>query len=439
MASIAIYVGLHHLLHYALINKTRPSLLFAMGSFAAGLYDISCMGLYSSMSISQSTPWQQMQSFSLALLILLLFNWAISVSGKRKSVVDYILSAYFLFHAFIVAVYPGSDLWSGVPSIKNVSLFGNFPITYYEMAGNSLTDLLHYVGLLVGVYTLFIFIRFLFPKNREFSIPIIVSVIIMTLAGTNDLAVSSGWLSSIYITEYSFTFLVLALAYNITREHIRAEEKLRGTVKERETLLKEVNHRVKSNLQTVSGLLSLQEAFTSDEEVIEVFRKNRNRIRTMAFIHETLYQAETMTEIDFDQFVRKVSSSLFLSYGTDPDLVDLKLEIQDTKLIMDTAIPCGLIINELISNSLKYAFPDGRRGEIGIRFEGNAERFTLTVRDTGVGLPPEVDLGSLQSMGLQIVMNIGEQLGADISLSKKEGTAFEFSFKEYREAGSVMY
>jgi two-component sensor histidine kinase len=439
MASIAIYVGLHHLLHYALVQKAKPSLFFALGSFSVGLYDISCMGLYNATSILQARPWQQLQSFSLAMLIFFLFNWAISISEKKKWLLDYGLSAYFLFHAFIAAVYPGQDLWSGDLSIKYVSLFGNFPITYYEHAGSHLTYIVQYAGLLTGVYTLYIFVRYMYPINKELSVPIIASVLVMTLAGINDLAVSNGWMSSIYITEYSFTILVLTLAYNITREHIRVENKLWVTVRERETLLKEVHHRVKSNLQTVSGLLSLQEAFTTDEQVLEVFRKNRNRIRAMALIHETLYQSDSMAEIDFGQFVRKISNSLLLSHGTDPDLVDLKLDVQNTNLVMDTAIPCGFIINELLSNSLKYAFPNARKGTVGIRFEGDPEKFTLTVRDNGVGMPKELDLGAPQSMGLQLVMNIGEQLGANITVSKKEGTAFIFSFREYREAGSVMY
>ena len=165
-------------------------------------------------------------------------------------------------------------------------------------------------------------------------------------------------------------------------ERKQAEEQIKSSLKEKEVLLQEIHHRVKNNMQVITSLLSLQSDTIKDEQYADMFRESQERIRSMALIHETLYQSEDFANIDFDGYLRTLINSLFISYGASPDKISLKIETNDLSLELDYAIPCGLIINELVSNSLKYAFPDERKGEIKIVLQEISENeMELTVSD----------------------------------------------------------
>ncbi|HAJ57985.1 MAG TPA: hypothetical protein DCP31_00900 [Cyanobacteria bacterium UBA8543] len=243
---------------------------------------------------------------------------------------------------------------------------------------------------------------------------------------------------------------------NITKRK-QAEDKIKTSLVEKETLLKEIHHRVKNNLQIISSLLRLQSRQTQDLHTLELFKESQNRVQAMALIHEKLYQSSNLAQIDFLQYITTLVDELFRSYdahrqgitfkvnvnSVEMDLAHLSTKTHTTDntnpsfLVIDTAIPCGLMINELVSNSLKYAFPNKRRGEIFISFNFRElplvtpvkeYQFVLIIRDNGVGLPEDLDVGNTKSLGLQLVYRLTKQIGGSIELNRHQGTEFIIIF-----------
>lgn len=211
----------------------------------------------------------------------------------------------------------------------------------------------------------------------------------------------------------------------------QAENQIKASLNEKELLLKEIHHRVKNNLQVISSLLNLQLAQVKDKQAKEMFREGRDRIRSMAFIHEGLYRSERLSDVDFAGYVRSLTGSLFRSYGISSNAVSLKINAGKSVLGIDTAVPCGLIINELVSNSLKHAFPKGRKGEIFIdlHWQGG-NRFVLVVGDNGVGFPEDVDFRNTESLGLQLVCTLTNQMDGTIELDRRGGTKLTIAFTD---------
>lgn len=220
---------------------------------------------------------------------------------------------------------------------------------------------------------------------------------------------------------------VLAV-HDITEQKI-AEKMLRESLMEKVVLLKEIHHRVKNNLQIVSSLLSLQATVLQDQKIVKLFQESQNRVRSMALIHEMLYQSNDLAKLDFAAYVNNLINSLFQSYGAASRRVTSAIAIPDSRMDIDTAVPCGLIITELVSNSLKYAFPDNRGGIVQVNFSRSGENATLRVSDDGIGLPPNFDLQSTPSLGLQLVQRLARQLGGKVEREQTEsGTAFRVNY-----------
>jgi PAS domain S-box-containing protein len=221
---------------------------------------------------------------------------------------------------------------------------------------------------------------------------------------------------------------ILALARDIT-ERKKAEAQIRESLHEKEVLLKEIHHRVKNNLQVIYSLLNLQSGSIRDPRDRDMIRECQNRIKSMAIIHETLYQSRDLARVNLANYIRSLADNLFRSYGVNGEAVRLDVRVSDVYLGFDTAIPCGLIINELISNSLKYAFPEGREGRISIDLHPeDHDRYALTVRDDGVGLPPDLDFRDTRTLGLQLVTTLTDQLEGAIVLHRERGTEFKITF-----------
>lgn len=212
-------------------------------------------------------------------------------------------------------------------------------------------------------------------------------------------------------------------------EQVRAEDQIKQSLREKEVLLREIHHRVKNNMQVISSLLALQAGYTEDEQANQMFRESQNRIRSMALVHELLYQSRDLARIDFVQYVHKLSRHLLHSYLTDAERIRLDIMADALFLDIDMAIPCGLIINELISNALKHAFPNGKEGAIRVELhtDGNGLS-TIIVRDNGVGLPEDLDVHQTETLGLQLVTSLAGQLNATIGLLRHPGTTFEIRF-----------
>ena len=212
-------------------------------------------------------------------------------------------------------------------------------------------------------------------------------------------------------------------------QRVEVEKRLTASLREKEALLKEIHHRVKNNLQVVSSLLGLQSRAITDVETRRMFEESQNRIYSMALLHETLYQSEDLSRIDFPEYVRQLADHLFKSYGVAGERIRLRTVLEHSSLNLDAAVPCGLIINELVSNSLKYAFPDGREGEIRIDLRGQPGGLAkLVVADDGVGLKNEIDWTTTRSLGLRLVRSLAQQLGAKIEVRPHGGTEISLVF-----------
>ncbi len=214
-------------------------------------------------------------------------------------------------------------------------------------------------------------------------------------------------------------------------ERKKAEEKLKTSLLEKEVLLREIHHRVKNNLQIISSLLNLQSRHIEDAAALDMFQESRNRVRSMALVHEKLYRSEDLAKVDFGEYVRSLGSHLFMAYGVSSKSLELDVNVKDVFLDINTSIPCGLIINELISNSLKHAFKDREKGRISVGLKSNNNgQFKLVVSDDGVGLPKNLDVVKTNSLGLQLVTMLIEQLQGKFAIDKKHGTSFEIIFKK---------
>ncbi len=195
----------------------------------------------------------------------------------------------------------------------------------------------------------------------------------------------------------------VVIAYSDISERKQAEENLKQLLMEKEILLAEVHHRVKNNLQVVASLLNLQTEGLEDERILKFLQESHARIQSMTLVHEQLYRSKEYARIEFGTYIDQLATSLFNLYQINPDRVRLKLVAENIFIDLERAIPCGLLINELMTNSLKYAFPGERRGKITVVLQEKADEMTLRYHDDGVGLPPSFDLEKVQSLGLQLV------------------------------------
>jgi PAS domain S-box-containing protein len=218
-----------------------------------------------------------------------------------------------------------------------------------------------------------------------------------------------------------------------------AEKRIRSSLAEKETLLKEIHHRVKNNLQVISGLLNLQSHYIDDESVRSIYKESQNRIKTMALIHEELYQRDDLARINLAEYVRDLTQNLLASYMVKKGSVELVLDIPDMELNLDTAIPCGLIVNELVSNALKHAFTEEVAGKIAVSVARDGEVYSLVISDNGKGFPEGVDFRKVKSMGMQLVTVLAEQLGGNVQYSGTSGSTFTVTFKEYQESGTEVH
>ena len=221
---------------------------------------------------------------------------------------------------------------------------------------------------------------------------------------------------------------ILAIGGDITQRKI-AENEIKSSLVEKNTLLQEIHHRVKNNMQIISSLLNLQIKYVDDGKAVDVLKESQNRVKSMAMIHDKLYMSEDLTKINFVEYIKSLVSNLFYSYNID-ETIKPKLEIDMISLNMETAVPCGLIISELVSNCLKYAFPDGMIGEIYVSLRSVKDNYELIISDNGVGLPEEFDINNTKTLGLMLVNSLTEQIDGKISINRDNGTLYRIIFKE---------
>jgi two-component sensor histidine kinase len=212
-------------------------------------------------------------------------------------------------------------------------------------------------------------------------------------------------------------------------ERFRLEQEIRASLDEKEVLLKEVHHRVKNNLQVISSLLHLQSQHTQDHASVQMFRESQNRVRAMALVHERLYRSRDLARVDFTDYTETLATHLFSSHQVDSDRINLAVDVVGVKLSIDAAIPCGLLLNELISNCLKHAFRGKARGEIRIELLPLGDgKILLSVCDDGVGLPPGIEPQSGETFGMQLIALLVAQLRGSIQVNRDAGTTIRIVF-----------
>ena len=226
---------------------------------------------------------------------------------------------------------------------------------------------------------------------------------------------------------------IVEVTQNIT-EQKKTEELIQASLHEKEILLKEIHHRVNNNFQIITSLLNMQESRIKDDELLKIFKISRDRIRAMSLIHERLYQSEDLTRINFAEYINIIVKGLYQTYLCNPDRIDLQIEAREVKLGIDQAIPCGLIINELVTNAIKHAFPQElkRRGRISIKLEEKTDNLVeLIVDDNGIGMPDDMDITDGRSLGLKLVpLLVENQLSGELKLDRKKGTRFTITFQK---------
>ncbi|MGI0483883.1 PAS domain S-box protein [Pantanalinema rosaneae CENA516] len=211
----------------------------------------------------------------------------------------------------------------------------------------------------------------------------------------------------------------------------RSEAQLKASLQEKEILLKEIHHRVKNNLLVVSSLLEWQTDYVDDPAILKMLGESQTRIQSMALIHEKLYRSENLAKIDFSEYLETLARQLFFTFDLDDDQVHLQFELEPIFLNIETATPCGLIVSELISNVFEHAFPLDKTGTVCLKVTQNQQRqITITIQDNGVGFPAELDFRHTESLGLQLVCLLTQQLEGSIQIDRAHGTAFCLTFTE---------
>jgi two-component sensor histidine kinase len=231
----------------------------------------------------------------------------------------------------------------------------------------------------------------------------------------------------------------LVFIHDITRR-TQEDLKLKKALEEKEVLLKELQHRVRNNLQVISSLMTIQELRIKDKTIVDLFREISDRVRAMVLIHEKLYQTGDFSRIDFQNYIHSLLMHLSGSYSLKPGQVRWKLEVEDIFLNFDTAISLGLIVNELVSNFFKYVCLAKRKGYLEVYLgkssgekEGEEDSYKLTIRDNGVGIPERMDFQDDTNLGIMLVYSLVKKLHGHIDLEKKEGTTFTIKFREFKK------
>jgi PAS domain S-box-containing protein len=248
----------------------------------------------------------------------------------------------------------------------------------------------------------------------------------VTAPGLNNVWISST-LTPIYDEDNVLKKFVLVDA-DISASK-KLQQQIEASLKEKDVLLKEIHHRVKNNLQIIISLLNLQSGYIKDETTLKAVKDGQSRVRSMALVHEKFYQSDTVTEIDFAEYLKKLCQFLYQSYGDKTDRIDVVIKGDQVLLDMDTAMPCALLVNEIVSNAYKYAFPGQRSGTILIELKKRDHKTQLRISDNGVGFPAGYDFEKSESLGMQLVQALTSQIDGELNVSHENGSSFEVSFQ----------
>jgi len=273
-------------------------------------------------------------------------------------------------------------------------------------------------------------IKDLVKTRKEEEKPLFLPYLLVT--SPNDLlkVQNDVWEGFDEVITVPITKMVLQSRVRVLLQTRRLSVQVNQLLQDKEMLMKEIHHRVKNNLMIISSLLSLQSRYIKDEATREIFKESQSRAKSMALIHERLYRSGNVKNIDFPDYLRSLTRDIFDTYRTSRGRVQLQMDVQDVVLDVDSAVPLGLIINELVTNSLKYAFPDDREGIIKISFHHEADEYVLEVCDDGIGIPEDFEVEKSDSLGMLLVNSLTSQIQGELELVRQQGTTFRIKFKE---------
>lgn len=254
---------------------------------------------------------------------------------------------------------------------------------------------------------------------------------LLVASSTDLLKVKSDvWESFDEVITIPITKMALQSRVHVLLQTRQLSVQVNQLLHDKEMLMKEIHHRVKNNLMIISSLLSLQSRYIKDEATREIFKESETRAKSMALIHERLYRSGDLKSIDFPDYIRSLTRDIFNTYVTSRGRVQLQLDVQDVTVDVNSAVPLGLIINELVTNSLKYAFPDDREGIIKISFHKYDDEYVLEVSDDGIGIPNDFDIEKSNSLGMLLVNSLTSQIQGELELKRDRGTTFIIKFRE---------
>ena len=376
------------------------------------------MGVFTGIDANHPTQLWIAARYLESLSLLLAFQFF-----KRR------LNPYYLFAAYLLIT---------LLIFSSIFYWEVFPDCFIEGSGLTVfkkTSEYIISAILLGVIACFYKYRNLFDKNifrllitstfltiiAELAFTFYVSVF-----GLSNLIGHLCKIISFYLIYKAIIITGLKEPFSILLKDLKqSEDQLKLSLREKETLLQEIHHRVKNNMNVVSGLLNLHKNSTQNEEVKKALQESQGRVYAMSSVHETLYNSENLAEIDLMDYLNKLSSLLLQTYSVNPGKVQLKINGDEVTVDINKASPLGLSVNELISNALKYAFPDDRKGKIEVNLQKQDDRLALTIQDNGVGMPKGFDWRNSNTLGLKLVRSLIEnQLNGSIDVNTQDGTQF---------------
>ncbi|WP_321421976.1 sensor histidine kinase [uncultured Methanobacterium sp.] len=267
-------------------------------------------------------------------------------------------------------------------------------------------------------------------QRREKEKPLFLPYLLVT--SSSDLLKVQGdvWESFDEVITVPITKIVLQSRVKVLLQTRRLSLQVNQLLKDKEMLMKEIHHRVKNNLMIISSLLNLQSRYIKDDATREIFKESQTRAQSMALIHERLYRSGDLKSIAFSEYIRSLTRDIFNTYNTSSGRIQLQMDVQNIMVDVNSAVPLGLIINELVTNSLKYAFPNDQEGIIRIQFHKEGDDYLLEVGDNGVGIPDDFDILKSDSLGMLLVNSLTSQIQGELELKREKGTTFIIRFRE---------
>jgi len=352
----------------------------------------------------------ELTAFFLFIVILILLVRGYFTASANMTIILFLISTWTVMFMDRAAAVSRLD--------TIVYIFAIMSITPMAFMRNGFL-ILFYGGINIAVLIVFVFIF-----RGQFEIPD--NSVIDYIA---DNATMLLFVSIAAFSQFIINRRALDTAQKDLAERKQAEEQLRRSLNEKEILLKELHHRVKNNMQVVSSLISMQSQKIDDPKYFAYFMETQNRIHAMALIHEMLYNSKDMSKIDFSSYLGDFTQYLLSIYNTNQQQIQMHINVKDVYFGIDTAVPCGMIINELVSNALKHAFPGGREGSVTIDFAANADgKHVLTVSDDGVGIPKGFNIDTSDSLGMLIVYSLTKQLEGSIAIDGSRGMVVRIIF-----------